>query len=276
MDISATSLFGLIKGILAKWYEHTTLFLFGRAYEYSTLFALYRQSFRRNPIEFKGIIDVQVIWQPYHFRRKFVTPMISVRSKGNKKLRKVTLCVTAFNDSIKYQNHVTLLDIDDVVTYTALSAVPFRNLKFDGNKVFTPYSDIKIELLEALDANGCAVSLPYDSKKIITPMDKLEVALGLQEGDVERWGEIYNLEYLEMEVREEAINLRGDLLKPSYVRRRLSRWRWFVKLSFWSKNLVTARQLEKSLELYFKEQKELDDYVAQGVKSDAARADVAA
>ena len=107
---------------------------------------------------------------------------------------------------------------------------------------------------------NCSKINLYDNKKYISPCDRLEVELGKEKGDIERWGEVFNLEFIENDIREERIRLIGSSFKiPAWLynlRLRLFSVDWVVKLIYWSKNIVFAKQISKRFIKYLKKQEE--------------------
>jgi len=76
-----------------------------------------------------------------------------------------------------------------------------------------------------------------------------ELIKGLQKGDVEKWGEVFNLEFIEfieLEIRNEKIRLTGlrfGGLKPVYyVRSKLFSINRVVRIIFLAKNIVLPRK----------------------------------
>lgn len=122
--------------------------------------------------------------------------MLRVSAHDGAEFKKIVLCVTAFADVLRYQDVVTLYDVGEVVVRTALPSIPLRDLKLvdDGRSVRLPYNTYQVRILYAERADGATLpSLPVIGQKF-TPMDNLLPLLGQAQSDVEKWGEIYNLE----------------------------------------------------------------------------------
>lgn len=248
---------GLLRAVLKKIADFFSMLLFYRAYEISTLYHNHREAFGIPPDDLLEGIEYKVLWKPYHLRKKLVTPMIWLRAKEKNSFSRVSLVVTASNSKIQYQDNITLYEVSDIPIQAALPSIPFRKIKFEGNTVLTPYDTIKIKVQELYDAEGDKVNAYYPRERHIRPFDRLEVAMGLQKGDIEKWGEIFNLEFLEMELREEKIRLIGPMfgrLKPVYyVRKKLFSINWIVKIAFWTKNIIFAKQLASEFVKYLEE-----------------------
>lgn len=274
MDIPSGGVFGILRVLFKPIVDLFSMLLFYRAYEISTLYHNHREAFGMPPDELAGSIEYKIIWKPYHLRKKLITPMIWVRAKDGKAFSKLVLLVAASNSKIKYQDYVTLFDINQIPVQAALPSIPFRNLKFEGNTVFTPYDDIQISIVELHDQAGNKLDLYYPSKKRLTPFDRLEVAMGLEKGDVERWGEIFNLEYIEMEIKEEKISLIGGRFgAPTLIdrlRAHIFGFNWLVKIFFWSKNLITARHLASEFSKYLQEQEEFKRWKEENRQKEVA------
>ncbi len=139
---------------------------------------------------------------------------------------------------------------------TALPSIPFRKLEVKRGKIYQPYEYFQIEVVEAYDKEGKEDDSQCKKSLHITPSDKLEVTLGLEKGYVEKWDNLYNLEFIEMEIKEEQIKLIGCIFNRSYnIRKYVFSKKGLVKIIFWSKNLVTAKQLTKEFKKYVKSQK---------------------
>lgn len=262
MDLPLGGILALLKSIFEPIIEILEKFLFFRAYQISTLYRSYQEVLGMPPDELSNDIEYRVYWKRYHLRKKLTTPMIWVKSKKGKTFSKLILSITASNKKIKYQDHITIVDVSDTPIQVALPSIPFRDLKFSGNRVLMPYHGISTRLLEAYDSDGNEVNFSFEPKDYIIPLDRLEVALGEEKGDIEKWGDIFNLEFIETEIKEEKIRLIGGMFgEPaifSFIRERLFSMSWLVKLIFWSKNIVTARQLTREFDLYLEQQEEFN------------------
>ncbi|WP_371229695.1 hypothetical protein ACAW63_24270 [Pseudomonas sp. QE6] len=262
MDLSI-GIGGVVKKVFGGLIEFMDKILFYKAYSLSTLYSGYREIFVWKPSELGGELEFRVLWRRYYYKRKLVSPMIWVKARKGHAFEKVVLLVKGEAEKIEYQDLVTLFDLSEKPVQTALGSLPFRDIRFDGRFVETPYRGIKIQLLEGLRADGSSIDCSYGHTRYVTPSDRLEVHLGREKGDIERWGEIFNLEFIEMQIRAEQDRLIGGRYgrsKFSYrSREMIFQYRFLVKLVFWLKNIVFARQIEKALEVYFSRQKALDE-----------------
>lgn len=263
MDIQTGGFGGVLKAIFRWIANFLKILFFYRAYEISTLYHLHREASGIRGNELIDGIEYKILWKPYHLRKKLVTPMVWIRASQNHNFSKVTLLITAYNSKIEYQNCVTLYDISDIPTQSALPSIPFRDIEVKNNVVYTPYEMIKTKVLELYDSNEERITLHRSNEKNIAPFDNMAVALGWQKGDVELWGKIFNLEFIEDELREEQIRLIGasfSSFRPAYfIRKKLFSIKSVVKVVFWSKNIIFAKQLESKFIEYLKEHKTLQD-----------------
>lgn len=259
MDIPSGGVLGLLRIVLKPIVDFIERVLFRNAYEVSTLYKTHREAFSFRPRKLPGGLEYQVFWMPYRLRKRLTTPMMWVRS-NNGTIKKATLIVTAFNDKIKYQDCVEIYNVDDVPVQTALPSIPFRDLKFNGGLVMTPYDTIRVRVVELLATKGEEINIDSDKSDMFMPFDRLEVAMGLEKGDVEKWGEHFNLEFLESEIKEERIRILGESYFSPYpislLKRRLSEAGWAVRIIFWSRNLIFAKHLTNRLGVYLKEHEE--------------------
>ncbi len=255
-----SGIFGLLRVLFKPIADFVSKVFFYRAYEISTLYRNHRELFRIPPNNLTNDIEFRVYWKEYHLRRKLITPMIWVRAKGDEVFSKLVLSVTASNNKIKYQDYVTILNVNNTPTQTSLPSIPFRKLKIRDGTAFTPYDDIRTHLLEAYDQAGDTINLFGGNETRLTPIDKLEVELGLEKGDVEKWGEIFNLEFIELEIKEQRIRLIGRRIMRrdvfSRIVVRLFELNWLVKIIFWSRNIFTAKQLTKEFDRCLKDHEE--------------------
>lgn len=273
MDIPSGGILGLLRVLFRPVADFFGMLFFYRAYEISTLHRNHREAFGLRPHHLVDGIEYKIIWKPYHLRKKLVTPMIWLRATNKNRFAKVVLAVTASNRKIRYQDHVTLFDVAETPTQTALPSVPFRSLTFDGNLVYTPYDHIQTKVLELYDSNGNKLHLHRAPEKLITPFDRLEVALGLEKGDVEKWGEVFNLEFIEAEIKSLRTQLIGSAFhssRPVYVlRSSLFGVGWVVRAVFWVRNLVFARQLTRALTRYLEDHAEQMKWERENLTDDS-------
>ena len=273
MDVPTGGIFGLLRVLFRPIIEFFEMLLFYRAYEISTLYHSHREAFGVRPDTLSEGIEYKILWKPYHLRKKLITPMIWLRA-ADKNFSKVVLTVTGSNDKIKYQDNLTLFELDDIPIQSSLPSIPFRDLTFRDNMVYTPYDHIKIEVKELYDSNGDKIDWICPKNGYMRPCDRLEVAMGEQKGDVEKWGEIFNFEFIEMEIREQKIKLIGSrfrTLKPLYfLKSKIFSISLVVKFIFWSKNLIFAKQLTSEFIQYLEDHEEHKKWLEESDKSEAA------
>lgn len=274
MDIPSGGIIGLLRVLFKPIADFFEMLLYYRAYEISTLYHNHREAFGIRPSQLADGVDFKILWKPYHLRKKLVTPMIWLKAKDGRRFSKVALTVTASNSKIKFQDHITLFDVNEIPMQVALPSIPFRSLKFEGNMVFTPYDHIKVEVQALYDNQGNEIRIYPQFEKSMRPFDRLEVAMGLEKGDIEKWGEIFNLEFIEMVIKEERIRLIGPMLgrlKPVYLlRRHLFSINWIVKTIFWSKNIVFAKQLAAEFIKYLEEHEKQKKWEQENLRQDVA------
>lgn len=256
MEIQSSSIVSVLRFLFKPIIDVVGIILFYNAYRMSSLYHDCREN-TSQPRELTEDLECKIFWKTYHRRRKLVTPMIWVRSSRGTHFSKVVLTVTAFNDKIKYQDCVTLFDVSSVPCQAALPSIPFRHPEFEGRLVFTPYDYIQTEVKELYGVDGNTVDVNYAEKVYVKPFDRLEIAMGLQKGYVEAWGETFNLEFIEMALVEEKIRLRGPMLRSSNfvydLRRKIFNINWIVKCIFWSKNIIFAKQISSEVIKYIEE-----------------------
>lgn len=274
MDIPSGGILGLLRILFKPIADFFGMLLFYRAYEISTLHHNHREAFGMRPDQLVDGVEFKIIWKPYHLRKKLVTPMIWLRAKDGNYFSKIILTVTASNSKIRYQDHIILFDVNEIPIQTALPSVPFRSLKFEGNTVFTPYDDIRTRVHELYDKQGNKLNFLHPSEKRVRPLDRLEVVMGLEKGDVEEWDEIFNLEFIERSIKEERIRLTGPMfgsLKPVYfLRKRLFSINWVVKTVFWAKNVILAKQLASEFVKYLEKHEEYKKWEQENLQRNVA------
>lgn len=254
LEISSNSFFGIFKFFISRFADAVTWLLFHRAYLISTLYSTHREFFLIPPQELFEGVDYKIIWKPYYLRKRNVMPMILLKSSNGMRFSKITLSVEALNSKVRYQSNFIVYDVNELPMYIALPSIPFRKLDFDENVVYTPYDKIKTSVIEVFDSENKRVEMTYPIEKYMHPFDRLEVAMGLKKGDVERWGEVFNLEFLESELDQEQARLIGSAFERSailyLIRKSIFRYKLIVKIVFWSKNIFIAKQLTKEYMKY--------------------------
>lgn len=259
MDVHIGGAISAIKVILSPIEK---LFLY-RAYRISSVVHSHRQVLGRFPHDLTEHLEYDINWEKYYLGDKMNSPLFWIRALKGKEFSKVVLSVTASGAKVRYQDVLTLYKVGSTPTRAALPSIPFRNVRVEENRVFTSYTSIETRLIELNDQDGKPVNY-YGSVSAIHPMDRLEVAMGLEKGDVEKWGEVFNLQFIEGEIREERIRLMGSRftsLKPVYALRAwIFGYDWIVKLNFWRKNLIFAKQLQKAFKEFWRQKLEVDEF----------------
>lgn len=259
MDLHIGGALTLIKVILSPIEK----LFFYRAYWLSSLVHSHRQVLGRFPHDLTEHLEYDINWEKYYLGEKTNSPLFWIRALKDKEFSKVVLSVTASSAKVRYQDVLTLYKVGATPTRAALPSIPFRSVSVEENRVFTSYDSIETRLIELNDQDGKPVNF-YGSVSAIHPWDRLEVAMGLEKGDIEKWGEVFNLQFIEGEIRAERIRLIGSRfssLKPVYALRCwVFGYDWIVKLNFWRKNLVFARPLEKAFEEFWRQKQEVDEF----------------
>lgn len=257
MEISVSAVFGVLKYLISPISSRLERMLFYRAYEISTLHKSHRQQLGRHPYLLDNCIEYDLHWEPYYLARKQYMPQIWVRALPGESYSRITIAVTAENSKIRYQSTVTLFKISDKPTQVALPGIPLRNLKFNGGFVYTQYDKVTTEIKELISENSNSIRKLAYAPHTVTPLDNLDVALGLKKGDVAKWGEVFNLEFIEMQICEERIRLIAPSIMRQEIYHRLRR-KFFnlnlvVKVIFWRNNIFTAKQLSSCFANYLRE-----------------------
>ncbi len=250
------SMLGTARKISAWVYGFIERWACRRAYEVSTAYRIHREVVETEPDSLGEHLQYQLFWHEFSHGERQRAPSIEIRAAGQARLSKVVLAVSAFNSKACYQDEVVLRQVDQRRHRSALRSVPFRNLKFDGGLVFTPYDRLRVELIEIRDEAGESLLPSWPVVATTCPMDRLEVALGTQQDYVERWGQVYSLQFIEMEITEQLVHLSAWRLYRSGLVKALTsplQYRGTAKLLFWLKNAVHARPLERALDQHIAE-----------------------
>lgn len=177
--------------------------------------------------------------------------------------------VNALSTQHNFQCAFTLYDFGPLPIRTTLPSIPLRvlqkNILAKNGRILLPYLEVQIKVVELWDESGNEISTKsLPSPLRLTPIDRLEVAMGQEKGDVEKWGQVYNFEFLESEIKEEQIRLRGRYYMATRIRDKLKGqvlgWTWIVRISFWRKNLIWATHLSKEYAEFLKQQQEVDEF----------------
>lgn len=238
--------------------------LFRSTYETSTLYRSYIDVFGNKPKKLTEDIEYKLIWQKFYKNEELKEPLIIVRARNAKEFCSATILITAKNSKYRYQERITLENLDHRPTQQALPSIPFRELTFRDRFVLTPYDDITVKLIELIDKDGHKIELSKSAYDYFFPMDNLDVILGLKKGYIKRWGNIYNLQFMESELEDLQIQLTGCLISQHlwlyHFKRRLFSNRFVIHSIFWSKNLITARAIKNSLNHFLEEQKQFQKW----------------
>lgn len=252
--MDATSgLIGVIKLIFKPIIDFLEKIFFYSAYDFSTTFHKCREAFGTPPDELIDGLEFKVIWKPYYLGKKLTNPAIWLKTNNNQKYSKITITVSAYNNKIKYQDYLTLFDIDEKFTQSSLPSIPFRDSEIKGSSIYTPYDYIETRIHELHDASGNPVKIGSKSaRKVRCPFDRIPVILGKEKDYVEKWGKIFNLQFIETCITDYQIELMSSNRNRPVIYNRLKRSiftaRWIVKLLFWSKNLFFARTIRKEFD----------------------------
>lgn len=249
-----------IWSLLKKPLELVSQLLFREAYEVSTVHRSHRdiEGLWRNHLS--DYLAYSVNWRKVFLGKEQQACTLWIKAKEGRSFSRVTLCVTASLEKLRYQSTVVLYDVGETPIVAAVPSIPLRQIEVRGNVVRVPYHTVRTDLKELLDETGEALPLPRkttDSGR--HPVDNLKAAMGLRKSDVFRWGKWWNLDFLEQEKDEFRINCRGRAFLADFHGRRpshawysllawLSKWDWFLEAYFWSKNAFTAKQLRLAFE----------------------------
>ena len=260
MEVSSW-MFGVVRKV-GKWaYGLVEKQVCRRAYELSTVYHDHRVLIETRPDPLGEHLGYILFWDEYLHGERQRAPIIEVRANPGVPLSKVVISVSATNDKVCYQDEVVLRHVDERRHRAALPAIPFRYPKLKGNLVFTPYDDFRVELIEVRDESGKDLMPRWPVVHVTHPLDRLEVALGEELEYVEKWGRVYNLQFIEMQVREELVHILAWRFHRSPLVQRLTerlQRRRVAKALFWAKNAFRARPLQRELERHIAEYKEYE------------------
>lgn len=269
-----TSLFGVARKLAVWAFSIVEKLVCQRAYELSTLYNDHRILIESRPHELGEHLGFRLFTDEYLHGARQSHPLIEVCAHRGIRLSKVVISVTASNDKICHQNQVVLHQVDERRHRAALPAVPFRRPRIEGNMVYTPYDTLRIELLEIRDESGKDVMPRWPVAREFHPIDRLEVALGEEQDYVEKWGRVYNLQFVELQAREELVHIRAWHFHRSVFARMVAgrlQHRQIGKALFWMKNAFWARPLQRELEQHIAEYR---DYEARRQAQEEAAAKV--
>ncbi|WP_261528785.1 hypothetical protein [Burkholderia multivorans] len=266
MEISTSMVLGAARsiGIFDIFKQGLTWVLFSQAYRISTLYYNLRNHLGVRSYEIAEYFEYDIHWQPYHLSRKLSSPMFWIKAKEKGEFSRVIVCVIAENSKIRYQNSFSVYDLNSTPVQVALSSIPFRDLSFKGNMVYAPYDKFTTKIVEIKGKNGEDICVPYPASDYLSPVDRLEVHMGKERGFVKKWGENFNLQYLENQIAEIQIELPGYSRIPLVrsIRRVLLGNRILATLVFWMRNLVWAKQITEEVGKFIEEERERDEKFA--------------
>lgn len=263
INIASLAVKGAVSAIwnlLKKPLDFASQLVFRAAYEVSTAHRSHRDMETLWRGRLGDDLAYHVNWRKVFLGKEQQTCTLWLKAKEGKSFSRVTLCVTASLEKLRYQSSVVLYDVGERPIVVAIPSIPLRQVEVHGNMVHVPYLSVRTDLKELLNENGEGVPLPrtgVDSER--HPFDNLEAAMGLRKSDVFRWGKWWNLDFLEEEKQEFRVNCRGLAFqayfhgqKSSYIwyslLAALSKGNWLIEAYFWSKNVFTAKQLRRAFE----------------------------
>ncbi|MGQ3055040.1 MAG: hypothetical protein ACT6S0_24880 [Roseateles sp.] len=258
MDIGS-SMLGAAKSVVSWGYGLLEKLVCRRAYALSTLYHDHRLLIEAQPYPLGEHLQYMLFWDEYLHGARQREPTIEVRTHRGVRLSKAVIAVSASNSKVCYQNEVVMRHVDERRHRAALPAIPFRYPKIKGNLVYTPYDEFRVELVEIVDESGKDLLPRYPVVHVTHPIDRLEVALGEEREYVEKWGEVYNLRFIELQAREEMVHILAWRFYRSPVVQKLTEPllnRRVGKALFWIKNAVWARPLQRELQRHIAEFKE--------------------
>lgn len=244
-----------VLGLLKPFREFLAKYFLQSAYEVSTCYRSHRQMKALCQKKLGAYFLYSVNWHKLFLGKEQKMSTVWIKSKEGVSFQRVTLCVNATLEKIRYQSTVILHNVGETITVAAIPSIPLRQIEVEeGNRLSEPYTHVWIELKELVDAKGESIMIKDGESPRITPVDNLEAALGLRKSDVFRWGKWWNLDFLEREKHEFHIKYHGMAFDAKYhglklthtwysLLTRMSKWNWFLEACFWSKNLWNAKQL---------------------------------
>ncbi|SPD63014.1 conserved protein of unknown function [Cupriavidus taiwanensis] len=268
IEISVSTVLGIVRsiGIVDVFKRGLTWVLFSQAYRISTLYYNLRNHLGENPSDIAEHFEYDIHWELYHLGKKIGSPLFWIRAKDDLEFSRVTVCVTAENKKIRYQNCFTVYDLNSIPVQVALSSTPFRDLTFshEGNMVYTPYDNFITKIVEIKGRSGDDIPVPYPTEDYCRPFDRLEIHMGKEQGFVEQWGEVFNLQYLEGQITRIQAELTGYSRVPLIrsIRRAALGNRLLARLVFWKRNLVRASQITRELVKFLEVERERNGRVA--------------
>lgn len=254
-----TSVIGVARKAAGLAYSLFEKLVCRRAYKLSTLYRDHRELIEGKPKPLGEHLGYQLFWEEYLHGSRQRSPTIEIRGTWHKRLSLVVVSVSASNDKVCYQDEIALRQVDQRRHRAALTAIPFRRPKIKGNWVYTPYDTFRVELIEVRDEAGISLMPRLPVVHITHPIDRLEVALGEERDYVEKWGRVFHLRFIEMEINEELVHIFAWRFHRSKLMQRLTapmQSRRVAKTFFWCKNAFRARPLQRSLERHIAEYKE--------------------
>ena len=273
MDVNLASTWALIKNVrstLKAVASPLEKLFFRRAYEISSMAKYQRDLLGRFTHSLTDDIEYDLHWGKYYLGEEIFCPLFWISSRSGRRYSKVVLAITASGLRQKFQCPLTLYDLGQQPIRTTLPSIPLRvlkkNIQVKDGRVFMPYEQVEVKLVELWDENGQQIAVRSHCLPLC-PIDRLEVAMGKEQGDVEKWGKPYNLEFLEREIQEEQLRLKAPYFMARRLRDKLKRevfsWMWVARISFWRKNLIRASQLSKQYVEYAKWHQKVDERAAE-------------
>ncbi|EPJ8721865.1 hypothetical protein LLI36_003728, partial [Acinetobacter baumannii] len=248
--------------ILKKPIEWITKFLFLDAYKVSTAYRTSRDLQLLWRKDLGGFVNYSINWNQIFLGKQQTNCTLWVKANNDQHYSKVIFCVTASLSNLKYQSVIEIHDLTSKPCVLALPSIPIRNLEWRNGQLYEPYNEFKIELKEVFDKDNTYINLKNNTKSIFNPVDNLGFLQG-KKSYVYRWGQWWNLDFLESEKDEFLLTYKAYAFRAKFdksnnaslfsARAWLLSNRLLLNVFFWSKNIFKAKHLRVAFDKYLKD-----------------------
>ncbi|AIL12933.1 hypothetical protein IM40_04510 [Candidatus Paracaedimonas acanthamoebae] len=190
---------------------------------------------------------------------------IIIRSNNEKCYSKLVACLTVSNMNFKYQQLITLFNIDKALTIVRLDQIPPYDLIFIQDNIFTTYDTLRIDILELYEKGKEDINLGPETQPYVTHF--LLASRLFSENNLRKWEELWNTEMIVQTMNELRISYKIYLSYLPYLsgKKKLIRIithplyiflssKIMIKFIFWTKNIIIARQLREKYKIDFEKE----------------------
>lgn len=202
-----------------------------------------------------GVIEYDIDLPTIYTNSKVPIPRIALKSSKND-LSQLIITVLATGGIAQFQDRILVYNISKTPIIVALPSIPLHNIHIIHNNIIESYKTIKIEIIEAKDANGKTINLNF--KNIVSVFNPLHLEL-YNDYIKYKWGTYWHIEemrFQQNEIRQglyykfmtkDGWPLREKIWSPRFLIYSILSLRFIILMIFWSQNIRHATDMKKQI-----------------------------